>query len=318
MKKYLYGIDVGGTAIKMGLFTVDGELIDQFDIRTRTENGGEMILTDIAESLTNHYETHGLKPGDIQGVGIGVPGPVHNGVVNRCVNLGWGIVNVKSELENLIHLPVFVGNDANVAGLGELWKGSGKGYSSMVLFTLGTGIGGAVIVDGKVIEGISGAGGEIGHAPIPDAENGYQCNCGKRGCLETVASATGVVRVAKDYLSTSDEPSSLRQFHDLSAKKVFDAAKNGDALALRVVDQFGKNIGYICSILASALNPEAFVFGGGMAKAGPIITETIEKHFKQYAFFAVQGVTQFKLASLGNDAGIYGAAYLAKTNTSHT
>lgn len=314
MKKYLYGVDVGGTSIKIGLFTIAGELIDKFDIRTRTENNGISILPDIADALKQHMEKQTVSHDEIHGVGVGVPGPVRDGIVNRCVNLGWGVVNVKKDLEALINLPVSVSNDANVAGLGELWKGSGKGYESMILLTLGTGIGGAVIVDGKVIDGISGAGGEIGHTPIPNGENGYQCNCGKRGCLETVASATGVVRVAKEYLSTSDEPSQLRNKPQLSAKAVFDAAKAGDKLALHVVDQFGRNLGYVSAILAGTLNPEAIVFGGGVAKAGSIIIEAVEKYFKQYAFYAVQDVTQFKLATLGNDAGIFGAAYLAKTN----
>jgi glucokinase len=312
MQNYLYGVDLGGTTIKFGLFTYEGENLDKFEIPTNKENEGSNILKDIATAIENNLNHHGIVKEAVRGIGIGVPGPVTNGIVNRCINLGWGVVNVKAELEALIGLPVYVSNDANIAGLGELWRGGGEGYKNLVFITLGTGVGGAVVVDGKVIDGFVGAGGEIGHASIPNLEEGFPCNCGKKGCLETVASATGVVRVAKQLLEHSDETSSLREVNDLQAKDVFDAAKLNDRVATQALEVFGKNLGYICSIIAITNNPEVFVFGGGVSKAGNIITETVQKHFKNYAFYALKEETQFKLATLGNDAGIYGAAYLAR------
>ena len=308
MKQVIYGIDLGGTSIKMGLFDEDGSLIDQFTIPTRVTNNGSNILPDIAEAINRHMEFNQLDRSYIKGVGIGVPGPVVDGVVSRCVNLGWGTVHVQKELEALLDMPVRVSNDANIAGLGEVWKGGGKGVKSSVFFTLGTGVGGAVIVDGKIIDGFVGAGGEVGHATIPFGSD-ILCNCGKMNCLETVASATGVVRLMKKQLEGNETPSILRG-KSFEAKDVFDAAKKEDVLALSVIDTFGRNLGYICSVIAITTNPEIFVFGGGVSKAGNIITSIIKKYFKEYAFTDLRDVTQFKLATLGNEAGIYGAAYL--------
>jgi len=226
------------------------------------------------------------------------------------VNLGWGIVNVKDTLETLINLKVSVSNDANIAGLGELWKGCGSGYSNLVFFTLGTGVGGAIVVDNHVIDGHSGAGGEVGHAPTIDST--FLCNCGNIGCLETVASATGVVKVAKKFLNEQTIDSTLREIKDLSAKIIFDAAKENDKIALDTVEFFGKNLGFVCAVLGVTTNPEVFVFGGGVSKAGSIIIDVVKKYFNQYAFIGIKATTEFKLAELGNDAGIYGAAYLAK------
>ncbi|MDF2700642.1 MAG: glucokinase [Haloplasmataceae bacterium] len=310
MKKYLYGVDLGGTTVKFGLFSFEGNIIENFEIKTNTSDEGIAILPDIAKAILENMEKNNIIQNEVNGIGIGVPGPVSSGVVNRCVNLGWGIVDVKNDLEKLTGINVSVSNDANVAGLGELWQGGGLGYSNLVFFTLGTGVGGAVVVDNKVIDGHAGAGGELGHAPLMDVP--YLCNCGKTGCLETVASATGVVRVAKDYLTHTDEPSVLRILEHISAKDVFDAAKANDAIGLKTVEYFGKYLGYICAVVAQTNDPEAFVFGGGVSKAGQIILEVVEKYFNQYAFYALRGKTQFKLATLGNDAGIFGSAYLAK------
>lgn len=309
MKKYIYGVDLGGTSTKMGLFSFDGTLIEQFEIPTITDNNGEQILSDIAQALKDNQKKHSIKRSEIKGIGIGVPGPVTHGVVNRCINLGWDVVDVKTDLEALTGLDVCVSNDANVAGLGELWKGGGEGYQNLIFVTLGTGVGGAVIVEGKIVDGSTGAGGEIGHAPISTDHKGYACNCGKSGCLETVASATGIVRVANDYLKTTNHQTRLSGLDTITAKDVFDLAKDNDPLACEVVDYFAKNLGFVCAILASATNPQGFVFGGGVSKAGSIITTSVQKYFNQFAFYALQETT-FNLATLGNDAGIYGAAYL--------
>ncbi|ERJ13791.1 ROK family glucokinase [Haloplasma contractile] len=312
MKKYLYGVDLGGTSVKLGLFDVEGTVIEKFSIKTDTSNGGNTILKDIAGAILTNMNTHNINKDEVNGIGIGVPGPVSDGIVNRCVNLGWGVVNVKADLEALTNIPVSVSNDANIAGLGELWQGGGAGFRNLVFFTLGTGVGGAVVVDNQIINGVNGAGGELGHAPIPDADEGFMCNCGNSGCLETVASATGIVRVTNKLLADLDDASTLRDRPHLSAKQVFDAAKEGDKIALEAVEYFGKNLGYICSVIAVTNNPEVFVFGGGVSNAGTIITDVVQKYFKKYAFFAVSEVTKFKLATLGNDAGIFGAAFLAK------
>jgi glucokinase len=309
MEQYLYGIDLGGTTTKFGFFTIDGELIEKFAIKTDLSSNGANILSDIAVNINNHLVKNQLTKSNIKGIGIGVPGPVTNGIANKCVNLGWENVNVKEQLTNLIHIKIEVSNDANIAGLGELWKGGGTGYQNLVFITLGTGVGGAIIVNNHVIDGVVGAAGEIGHAPTLNLD--FKCNCGKYGCLETVASATGVVNIANKFINETTIPSNLREKSDLTAKMIFDAAKQEDQLAAKVVEVFGKNIGFVCATIGVVTNPEVFIFGGGVANAGDIIINTVKKYFKKYAFLGIKD-TAFKLAELGNDAGIYGAAYLVK------
>ena len=307
MKKYAFGIDVGGTTCKIGFFETNGKLIDKWEIKTNTENNGAAILSDIAQAVDNKLAQEGISKDDVQGVGIGVPGPVKsNGVVNRCVNLGWGIVNVEEELGNLTGLKVKAGNDANVAALGEMWQGAAKGCKDVIMVTLGTGVGGGIIVDGKVVAGFNGAGGEIGHIQVNDDETEV-CGCGRKGCLEQYTSATGIVRMANTLLNTTDRPSALRNVQYVSAKEVFDAAKQGDELAAEIVDRHGKCLGKALAQIACVVDPEVFVIGGGVSKAGTIITDTTEKYFKEYAFHACKN-TKFTLATLGNDAGMYGGA----------
>ena len=240
MKKYAFGVDIGGTTCKIGFFETNGTLLDKWEITTNKENNGASILSDVAHSVDNKLAQEGVSKDEVQGIGVGVPGPVKsNGVVNRCVNVGWGVVNVEEELSKLTGLTVRVGNDANVAALGEMWQGGAKGSKDVVMVTLGTGVGGGIIVDGKIVAGSVGAGGEIGHITVnPDEIEA--CNCGQYGCLEQYASATGIVRLAKELLCRSDEASAMRQCENLTAKDVFDCAKAQDALALQVVDQFGQ------------------------------------------------------------------------------
>lgn len=305
MKKYGFGVDVGGTTIKMGFFETDGKLIDKWEIKTNTENGGAEILSDIAKGIDNKLAQEGISKSEVQGVGVGVPGPVRgDGVVNRCVNLGWGTVNVAEELGALTGLTVKVGNDANVAALGELWQGGAKGCKDAVMVTLGTGVGGGVIIDGKIVAGFHGAGGEIGHITVnPDEIEA--CNCGQYGCLEQYVSATGIVRMAKRKLAKTDDATSLRGFDPLTAKDIFDEAKNGDEVAKELVDELGEILGSALSNLACVVNPEAIVIGGGVSKAGAILIDTVQDHFKETAFYALKE-TRFELATLGNDAGMYG------------
>lgn len=309
MKKYAFGIDVGGTTCKIGFFETSGKLIDKWEIKTNTENNGAAILSDIAQAVDNKLAQEGISKDDVQGVGIGVPGPVKsNGVVNRCVNLGWGIVNVEEELGNLTGLKVKAGNDANVAALGEMWQGAAKGCKDVIMVTLGTGVGGGIIVDGKVVAGFNGAGGEIGHITVNHDEI-EACTCGQYGCLEQYTSATGIVRVAKRKLAKTNDETTLRNFADLTAKDVFDEAKAGDAVALGLVDEVCGILGATLSNIACVVDPEVVVIGGGVSKAGNILIESIQKHFVETSFHACRN-TKFVIAGLGNDAGMYGCVQM--------
>jgi len=307
MAKYVFGVDIGGTTVKIGLFSVEGELLSKWEITTRTDEGGKYILGDIAESIEDKLAEKLIDKEDVAGIGMGVPGPVKaDGTVLRCVNLGWGVFNVAEELEKIIGLPVKAGNDANMAALGEMWQGGGKGYKDIVMVTLGTGVGGGIIIDGKMLSGVNGAGGEIGHIQV-NTEESEVCGCGRKGCLEQYTSATGIVRSANIALNNSDKPSSLRNVQYVSAKEVFDAAKKGDELASQLVENHGKCLGKALATIAATVDPEVFVIGGGVSKAGEIITDTTAKYFQENAFHACKK-TKFALATLGNDAGMYGGA----------
>ena len=313
MKKYIFGVDLGGTTVKMGLFLSSGELLHTWEIPTRTEKGGKYILGDIADSVIETLREREISKDEVEGIGIGVPGPVGaDGTVFKCVNLGWGVFNVADRLQELTGLKVKAGNDANVAALGEMWQGGGKGCHSIVMITLGTGIGGGIILNGEILSGTNGAAGEVGHIPVWDDET-EMCGCGKRGCLEQYGSATGIVRVAKRYLKAHDEPSILRQYDDFTAKEVCDAAKENDAIAIEILDLVGKTLGKALACISCVVNTEAFVIGGGVSRAGSVLLDPIEKYFKEYAFHAARD-TEFKLATLGNNAGIYGGAKMIAGN----
>ena len=309
MKKYGFGVDVGGTTCKIGLFDNTGVILDKWEIKTNTENNGASILDDIVASLEGKMADAGISKDDVEGVGIGVPGPVKNdSIVCQCVNLGWGTFDVAETLSGKIGLPVKVGNDANVAALGEMWKGGGQGCKNGVMVTLGTGVGGGVIINGSIIGGVHGAGGEIGHMKVSDTETDV-CGCGKCGCLEQYASATGIVRLAKKRLAADDAATTLRDLPEVTAKDIFDAAKAGDAVSLELVETLGTILGGALASVACVADPEMFVIGGGVSKAGQILLDVVQKHFKERAFQACED-TKFVLASLGNDAGMIGAASL--------
>ena len=308
MGQYVFGVDIGGTSVKLGLFDVKGILLDKWEIPTRTDDSGSHILPDIADSINSKIEEKQLEREQIEGVGVGAPGPIDSaGVVHKAVNLGWDTFSIKVTLEELLHLPVMAGNDANVAALGEMWKGGGQGSRDLVLVTLGTGVGGGIIVDGKVLTGAVGAGGEIGHIHVEDDETEC-CNCGNKGCLEQYASATGITRLANKKLKESDKDSILRS-GEVSAKTVFDAVKEKDELAMEVADEFGRYLGSALAVIAGVVNPDAIVIGGGVSKAGEILMDYIRPYFEKNAFHGSRDV-KFSLATLGNDAGIYGAARL--------
>ena len=279
MKKYAFGVDIGGTTCKIGFFDTNGTLLDKWEIKTNTENNGESILSDVAKAVDNKLAQEAISKDDVQGIGIGVPGPVDSqGVVHRCVNLGWGVVNVA--------------------------EGGAKGSKDVIMVTLGTGVGGGIIVDGKVVAGFNGAGGEIGHITVNNDEI-EACNCGQYGCLEQYTSATGIVRLAKRKLAKSSEETSIREIPNLTAKDVFDAAKAGDAIAIGLVDEVCEILGSTLSNIACVVNPEIIVIGGGVSKAGNILLDNIKKHFVETSFMACRE-TKFALAGLGNDAGMYG------------
>ncbi len=305
---YCVGVDIGGTTVKLGFFTVEGDLIDNWEIPTRKENHGEFILGDVADSVLGKMKEHNFSLEQIRGLGIGIPGPItEDGTVLKCANLGWGIFNVAEEISKLTGINnVKVGNDANVAALGEMWKGGGKGFNSLVMITLGTGVGGGVILGGRILTGSNGAAGEIGHLLIHPEEQDV-CGCGKKGCLEQYASATGIVKEAKRALKRVNTPSSLRELETLTAKDIFDHAKAGDDLAMEMVEQLGYSLGTACSHIAQIIDPEAFVIGGGVSKAGTILIDVIEKNYNDKVMFALKD-KKFCLATLGNDAGIYGSA----------
>ncbi len=308
--KYGFGVDLGGTTVKIAYFNENGDMLDQWEIPTVTENNGSQILPDIAASIRDYREKKEIRDADLLGIGIGVPGPVDGkGNVNRCVNLGWGVFNISKELEALTGLPVTAGNDANVAALGEYWKGGGQGCQSMVFVTLGTGVGGGIVIDGRLLHGAHGSGAEIGHMVLNRNETAT-CGCGKHGCVEQYCSATGIVRMAKLELAASQELSVLRERESISCKDIFDAGKNGDKLALRVLDQYYAYMGEFLGNVCSVVNPEAVVLGGGVSKAGKVLLEGVEPYFKKYVFHAAANV-KFTLAVLGNDAGAYGAFKLA-------
>ena len=308
--KYGFGIDLGGTTVKIAYFDENGTMLENWEIPTVTANGGKQILPDIAASIRQFMDAHNIADTAVLGLGIGVPGPVSGkGVVNKCINLGWGVFNIADELSSLTGFPVKAGNDANVAALGEFWKGGGQGCENMVFVTLGTGVGGGIVVDGQLLHGSHGSGAEIGHMVLNKDET-VPCNCGKYGCVEQYCSATGISTLAKRRLAKDEAPSTLRNVEAITAKAIFDAAKAGDAVAQEILDQYFDYMGEFLGTLCSVVDPEVVVLGGGVSKAGAVLLEGVEKAFHKYVFHAASGA-QFALASLGNDAGAYGAFKLA-------
>ena len=297
--KYGFGIDLGGTTVKIAYFDENGTMMDKWEIPTVTADGGKQILPDIAASVRQYIDGNQINETAILGLGIGVPGPVdRNGVVNKCVNLGWGVFNIAEELCKLTGFPVKAGNDANVAALGEYWKGGGQGCENMVFATLGTGVGGGIVIEGKLLHGTHGAGAEIGHMVLNKHETAV-CGCGHKGCVEQYCSATGIVRLA-----------GLHGMQNVTCKDIFDAGKAGDKVALEVLEEYYDYLGEFLGSVCSVIDPEIVVLGGGVSKAGDVLLQGVEPYFRKYVFHAA-GEVKFALASLGNDAGAYGAFKLA-------
>ena len=307
---YIVGVDVGGTTVKLGLFSEQGDLLEKWEIESHRETDKNVkrhrLLWDVAQSVKEKCAERGIQKEEVKGLGIGIPGAVRDdGTVVDAVNLGWGIFSVRDELSEALGFDkVAVSNDANIAALGEQWKGSGSDYDTIVMVTLGTGIGGGIVLNGKIWNGTSGAGGEIGHMKVPGDR---LCNCGRRGCLERYTAAAGIVQNATELMMTREDDSVLRDAEELNPKVIFDAAKEGDPIACEAVEIFGDRMGFACANICNVINPQAIIIGGGIARGGEIILDLIEKYFRPRLMTALEG-TVLRLAELGNDAGIYGAA----------
>ncbi|HGC9661426.1 TPA: ROK family glucokinase [Streptococcus agalactiae] len=322
MSKKLLGIDLGGTTIKFGILTLEGEVQEKWAIETNTLENGRHIVSDIVESLKYRLSLYGLTKDDFLGIGMGSPGAVDrtSKTVTGAFNLNWADTQeVGSVIEKEVGIPFFIDNDANVAALGERWVGAGANNPDVVFVTLGTGVGGGVIADGNLIHGVAGAGGEIGHM-IVDPENGFTCTCGNKGCLETVASATGVVRVARQLAEQYEGSSAIKAAIDngdtVTSKDIFIAAEDGDKFANSVVERVSRYLGLAAANISNILNPDSVVIGGGVSAAGEFLRSRVEKYFVTFAFPQVKKSTKIKIAELGNDAGIIGAASLANQQAS--
>ncbi|HEL1999839.1 TPA: ROK family glucokinase [Streptococcus suis] len=316
MSKKIIGIDLGGTSVKLAILTTEGEIQEKWSIKTNILDEGSHIVPDIIDSIKNRFESHGLTKDDFLGVGMGSPGVVDSeaGTVIGAYNLNWKTLQlVKEQFETALGLPFFIDNDANVAALGEQWVGAGNNNPNVVFMTLGTGVGGGVIAAGNLIRGVKGAGGELGHITV-DFDEPFACTCGKKGCLETVASATGIVNLSRRYADQYAGDAKLKQMiddgQDVTAKDVFDLAKEGDDLALIVYRHFSEYLGVACANIAAVLNPAYIVLGGGVSAAGDFLLDGVRKVFAENSFPQIKESTQIVLATRGNDAGVLGAASL--------
>lgn len=307
--KYGFGVDLGGTTVKIAYFDENGTMLDTWEIPTVTAEGGKQILPDIAASINEYRSSHSIPNTSLLGLGIGVPGPVDaSGMVNRCVNLGWGVFNICNELGALTGLPVKAGNDANVAAMGEYWKGGGKGCKNMVFVTLGTGVGGGIIIGGRIYDGMRGAGAELGHTLL--VMDGEPCTCGRRGCWEAYSSATALIRQACQAAARHPE-SLLARLADVNGKTVFDAADRGDETAQAVVDRYCDYLGAGLVNIVNALAPEVILIGGGISRQGERLLAPVRRYVERNCFGGKDGaVPVIAPAKLGNEAGIIGAAAL--------
>ncbi|TWE06438.1 glucokinase [Neobacillus bataviensis] len=312
--KWIAGIDLGGTTTKIAFITNSGDIVHKWEIPTDNSNEGQNITSNIAKAIDEKLSQIGETKEKLMGIGMGAPGPVdyETGIILNVVNLGWkDNYPLKDSLEEATSLPAAVENDANCAALGEMWSGAGNGAKDLVCVTLGTGVGGGVIANGNIIQGTNGAAGEIGHITVIPS-GGAPCNCGKTGCLETVASATGIVRLAEEAVKNSSSSSKLGEQFRITAKDVFDAARDNDQLAQKVLNEVSFHLGLALANIGNTLNPDKIVLGGGVSKAGDILLDSVKENFEKFAFPAVRNSTEIDIATLGNDAGVLGAAWLIK------
>ncbi|WP_125761034.1 ROK family glucokinase [Companilactobacillus hulinensis] len=318
-EKKLIGVDLGGTTIKFAILTAAGEIQQKWSIETNILSDGQLIIPDIIDSINHHIKMYGMEADQFSGIGLGSPGTINakEGTIKGAFNLNWkNEVYPVRDIEAGTGIPVVIENDANVAALGERWQGAGNNADDVVFVTLGTGVGGGIIAGGQLIHGANGAAGEIGHVTVDP--HGFMCTCGKRGCLETIASATGIVHVARDraseYAGDSELKAMLDDGQDISAKDVFDLAKKDDDLALMVADYVCDSLGFALGNIANSLNPKYVVIGGGVSAAGDFLLKKVEKAMRANEFATIKDSTEVKLASLGNGAGVIGAASLIKVD----
>ncbi|MFE7084330.1 ROK family glucokinase [Priestia megaterium] len=313
-EKWLVGVDIGGTTIKVAFLNQNGEIIKKWKIDT---NKNHAIPTDIARSIEQELYHVGETKKKLIGIGVGAPGPINltNGTVDIAVNLGWENYPLKNYLEMETSLPVIVENDANIAAIGEMWKGAGQGVKDLICVTLGTGVGGGIISDGEIIHGTNGSGGEIGHI-TSIVDGGAPCNCGRTGCLETIASATGIVNLTLKELASTNTESPIRTTYNagekISSKLVFDQANRGDKLAKRVINKVCFHLGFALASLSNGLNPERVVIGGGVSESKDVLLVPLKEHYYRFLFPRVAQGVELSIATLGNDAGIIGGAWLVK------
>lgn len=316
MSQKIIGIDLGGTSIKFAILTTAGEIQGKWSIKTNILDEGSHIVDDMIESIQHRLDLLGLAAADFQGIGMGSPGVVDRdkGTVIGAYNLNWKTLQpIKQKIEKALGIPFFIDNDANVAALGERWMGAGDNQPDVVFMTLGTGVGGGIVAEGKLLHGVAGAAGELGHITV-DFDQPIACTCGKKGCLETVASATGIVNLTRRYADEYEGDAALKRLIDngeeVTAKTVFDLAKEGDDLALIVYRNFSRYLGITCANIGSILNPSTIVIGGGVSAAGEFLLQGVQKVYDENSFPQVRTSTKLALATLGNDAGVIGAASL--------
>ncbi|EUJ31764.1 putative glucose kinase [Listeria floridensis FSL S10-1187] len=321
MEKKLIGVDLGGTTAKIAILTKEGEIQEKWSIKTDISDNGSHIVRDIGDSINQKLTDLQIDNDEFYGIGFGTPGTVNyeTGTVKGAYNLNWVEEQpVSEDLKRLTGLDIALDNDANVAALGERWKGAGEGGANVVFVTLGTGVGGGIFAEGQILHGIRGAAGEIGHVTVMP-ENGYQCTCGKKGCLETVASATGIVRVAKDMAEQFDDKSKLVELihadKKISSKLIFDFEKDGDPFAKQVVEKISFYLALALSHIGNMLNPEKIIIGGGVSAAGDALLDPVKRHFETMVFPTVLESTKISIATRGNDAGVIGAAWLVLPNS---
>ncbi|SFA71073.1 glucokinase [Lentibacillus halodurans] len=317
MGKSIIGVDIGGTTVKIGIIDNDGNIMDKWEIPTDKANYGASVISDIWASISEKLDQRNMNSETIKGIGIGAPGFIDSasGYVYEAVNIGWKHLPLANELQAASGLPVFAANDANAAVLGENWKGAGENAKNLVALTLGTGVGGGIIVNGNILSGENGTGGEIGHTTIDP--NGYWCNCGRRGCLETIASATGMVRQAMDKMEQEPESSLASRYKingAITAKDIFELSKKGDVSCKEIIAYTADVLGFTIANAAIIINPSKILIGGGVSQAGGNFIQLIDHAFRQYALSRVSDVCELNTARLGNDAGIIGAAFLVRQN----
>lgn len=315
MTEMIIGLDIGGTTVKLGIINGSGSIMEKWEIPTNTADEGIAIVDDIFDSITDKLETLSIDKNEIIGIGVGAPGfiDIPTGFVYEAVNIGWKNFDLGGLLKERFHLPVFINNDANVAVLGENWKGAGNQSRNLIAVTLGTGVGGGIIANGKILDGVNGTAGEIGHITVKS--DGYRCNCGLHGCLETIASATGIVRQAKDKIAEYPESDLAKYYKEcerLTTKDIFELAGKGDQLCEQILNRTADVLGSVIANIGLIINPSMVLIGGGVSKAGKPLLDLINEAFVRYALPRVSDVCEMKIAELGNDAGIIGAAFLVK------